>query len=361
MEVIELNKWGIKNDDLPLGIVGPCSAETEEQVMATAEGLVHKNVHVFRAGVWKPRTKPGTFEGVGEPGLKWLCKVRDTYGLKVGTEVANREHVRLALEYDIDVLWVGARTTVNPFAVQELADALKEFGGLDKPVLVKNPINPDLELWIGALERFSAVGVKKLGAIHRGFSTYEKIEYRNVPKWQIPIEFMRRLPNVPMICDPSHIGGKRDLIYDLSQTALNLEFDGLMIESHINPDEAWSDASQQVTPARAIEITEQLEIRNASVDNSDVVNKLSALRKQIDELDHRLISILAQRMDVAKEIGQVKKESNVAVLQVNRWDEIMNERKALALEKGLSESFIQKFLEAVHQESINNQDELMRS
>jgi len=361
MEVIELNKWGIKNDDLPLGIVGPCSAETEEQVMATAEGLVHKNVHVFRAGVWKPRTKPGTFEGVGEPGLKWLCKVRDTYGLKVGTEVANREHVRLALEYDIDVLWVGARTTVNPFAVQELADALKEFGGLDKPVLVKNPINPDLELWIGALERFSAVGVKKLGAIHRGFSTYEKIEYRNVPKWQIPIEFMRRLPNVPMICDPSHIGGKRDLIYDLSQTALNLEFDGLMIESHINPDEAWSDASQQVTPARAVEITEQLEIRNASVENSDVVNKLSALRKQIDELDHRLISILAQRMDVAKEIGQVKKESNVAVLQVNRWDEIMNERKALALEKGLSESFIQKFLEAVHQESINNQDELMRS
>lgn len=361
MEIIELNKWGIKNDELPLGIVGPCSAETEEQMMATAKGLVHKNVHVFRAGVWKPRTKPGTFEGVGEPGLKWLCKVRDTYGLKVGTEVANEEHVRLALKYDIDVLWVGARTTVNPFAVQELADALKKYGGLDKPVLVKNPINPDLELWIGALERFSAVGVKKLGAIHRGFSTYEKIEYRNVPKWQIPIEFMRRLPNVPMICDPSHIGGKRDLIYDLSQTALNLEFDGLMIESHENPDEAWSDASQQVKPARAIEITEELELRKSEAENSGTIKKLSALRKQIDEIDHRLIAILAQRMDVAKEIGQVKKDSNVAVLQVGRWDELVKERVEMAIGKGLSEEFTTRFLAAIHQESINNQDELMHA
>ena len=361
MEIVELNKWGIKNDELPLGIVGPCSAETEEQMMETAAGLVHKNVHVFRAGVWKPRTKPGTFEGVGEPGLKWLCKVRDTYGIKVGTEVATDEHVRLALKYDIDVLWVGARTTVNPFAVQELADALKKYGGLDKPVLVKNPINPDLELWIGALERFSAVGVKKLGAIHRGFSTYEKIEYRNVPKWQIPIEFKRRLPEIPMICDPSHIGGKRDLIYDLSQTALNLEFDGLMIESHRNPDEAWSDASQQVKPARAIEITEELQLRKAEAVNSATINKLSALRKQIDELDHRLIAILAQRMDVAKEIGQVKKDSNVAVLQVGRWDELVKERIEMASGKGLSEEFTTRFLAAVHQESINNQDKLMHS
>ena len=360
MEVLELKSWGIKDDNLPLGIVGPCSAETEEQMMATAKDLVHKNVHVFRAGVWKPRTKPGSFEGVGEPGLKWLCKVRDTYGIKVGTEVATDEHVRLALNYDIDVLWVGARTTVNPFAVQELADALKKYGGLDKPVLVKNPINPDLELWIGALERFSAVGVKKIGAIHRGFSTYEKIEYRNVPKWQIPIEFMRRLPNVPMICDPSHIGGKRDLIYDICQTALNLEFDGLMIESHENPDEAWSDASQQVKPARAIEITEELALRKSKAENSSTINKLSALRKQIDELDHRLIAILAQRMGVAKEIGEVKKESNVAVLQASRWDDLVNDRTEKAIAQGLSESFIKRFLEAIHQESINNQDELMK-
>jgi chorismate mutase len=360
MEVLELNKWGIKDDKLPLGIVGPCSAETEEQMMATAKDLVHKNVHVFRAGVWKPRTKPGTFEGVGEPGLKWLCKVRDTYGMKVGTEVATDEHVRLALKYDIDVLWVGARTTVNPFAVQELADALKKYGGLDKPVLVKNPINPDLELWIGALERFSAVGVTKLGAIHRGFSTYEKIQYRNVPKWQIPIEFKRRLPEVPMICDPSHIGGKRDLIYDISQTALNLEFDGLMIESHENPDEAWSDASQQVKPERAIEITEELQLRKHEAVNSVTINKISALRKQIDEIDHRLIAILAQRMDVAKEIGQVKKESNVAVLQAGRWDDLVHDREEMAISKGLSPEFTKRFLEAIHQESINNQDKLMK-
>ncbi|MEN8138437.1 MAG: chorismate mutase [Bacteroidota bacterium] len=360
MEIVKLEDWGIKNNNIPLGIVGPCSAETEEQMMATAKDLVHKNVHVFRAGVWKPRTKPGTFEGVGEPGLKWLNKVRDTYGLKVGTEVATDEHVRLALQYDIDVLWVGARTTVNPFAVQEIADALKKYGGLDKPVLVKNPINPDLDLWIGALERFSAVGVKKLGAIHRGFSTYEKIQYRNVPKWQIPIEFKRRLPEVPMICDPSHIGGKRDLIFDISQTALNLEFDGLMIESHENPDEAWSDASQQVIPERAIEITEQLHLRKHEAENATTINKLSALRKQIDELDHRLIAMLAQRMDVAKEIGLLKKESNVAVLQANRWDDIVHDRHDMGVEKGLSEEFMKRVFEAIHQESINKQDKLMK-
>ncbi|MCK5781544.1 MAG: bifunctional 3-deoxy-7-phosphoheptulonate synthase/chorismate mutase type II [Flavobacteriales bacterium] len=360
MDIIALNDWGIKDDNLPLGIVGPCSAETEEQMMATAKDLVHKNVHVFRAGVWKPRTKPGTFEGVGEPGLKWLNKVRDTYGLKVGTEVANDEHVRLALEYDIDVLWIGARTSVNPFAIQEIADALKKYGGLDKPVLVKNPINPDLELWIGALERFAAVGVKKLGAIHRGFSTYEKIQYRNIPKWQIPIEFKRRLPEVPMICDPSHIGGKRDLIYDISQTALNLEFDGLMIESHENPDEAWSDASQQVKPARAIEITELLHMRNHKVENSAASNKIDALRKQIDELDHQLIAMLSQRMDVAKQIGEVKKESNVAVLQASRWDDIVHDRKNMGKDKGLSEEFIRRVFEAIHQESINKQDKLMK-
>lgn len=360
MEVIDLNKWGIKEDNLPLGIVGPCSAETEEQMMNTAKDLVHKNVHVFRAGVWKPRTKPGTFEGVGEPGLKWLCKVRDTYGIKVGTEVANEEHVRLALKYDIDVLWVGARTTVNPFAVQELADALKKYGGLDKPVLVKNPINPDLELWIGALERFSAVGVKKLGAIHRGFSTYEKIKYRNIPNWQIPIEFKRRLPQIPMICDPSHIGGKRDLIFDISQTALNLEFDGLMIESHEDPDKAWSDASQQVKPNRAIEITEDLLVRRQTSNNSKTDEKIDALREQIDELDHRLLAMLGNRMDIAREIGSVKKDSNLAVLQSNRWDSIVKDRIKLGVKEGLSQEFVTKVLKAIHQESINKQDKLMK-
>jgi len=360
MEIIDLKNWGLVNGDIPLGIVGPCSAETEEQVMETAKDLIHKNVHVFRAGIWKPRTKPGSFEGVGEPGLKWLRKVRDTYGLKVGTEVATDEHVRLALENEMDLLWVGARTTVNPFAVQEIADALKKYGGLDVPVLVKNPINPDLELWIGALERLNAVGVKKLGAIHRGFSTYEKIKYRNVPKWQIPIEFKRRLPNVPMICDPSHISGRRDLIFDISQTALNLEFNGLMIESHCSPDDAWSDASQQVTPKKAVEITEELHLRNHAADNSQTQRKINALRKQIDELDHRIIAMIAQRMDVAKEIGKTKKESNVAVLQVERWEEIIKDRHDMAISKGLSDEFTKKLFEAVHQESINNQDELMK-
>lgn len=360
MEILDFDKWEIKDDNLPLGIMGPCSAETEEQMMNTAKELVHKNVHIFRAGVWKPRTKPGSFEGVGEPGLKWLCKVRDTYGLKVGTEVANDEHVRLALKYDIDVLWIGARTTVNPFAVQELADALKKYGGLDKPVLVKNPVNPDIDLWIGALERFNAVGVKKLGAIHRGFSTYEKTQYRNSPKWQIPIEFKRRLPNVLMICDPSHIGGSRDLIFDISQTALNLNFEGLMIESHQDPNEAWSDASQQVTPSKAIEITEKLQLRAHEVKNSKTLNALNAMRKQIDEIDHMLIAMISQRMEIAKGIGRIKKDSNVAVLQVGRWDSIIDDREKVALENGLSKKFIKRFLEAIHQESINNQNELMK-
>ncbi|MCK5824379.1 MAG: bifunctional 3-deoxy-7-phosphoheptulonate synthase/chorismate mutase type II [Ichthyobacteriaceae bacterium] len=361
MDTVDLKDWGLKGDDsLPLGIVGPCSAETEEQVMATAKDLIHKNVHVFRAGVWKPRTKPGTFEGVGEPGLQWLNKVRDTYGLKVGTEVATRDHVRLAIQYKMDMLWVGARTTVNPFAVQEIADAIKEFGGLDIPVLVKNPINPDLDLWIGGLERLNAVGVKKLGAIHRGFSTYEKIQYRNAPKWQIPIEFKRRLPNIPVICDPSHIAGNRELLFSISQTALNLNFDGLMIESHVNPDEAWSDAKQQVVPARAIEMTEELQLRKEQAENTAEVKKLDALRTQIDELDHRLIAILGQRMDVARQIGEVKKSSNVAVLQANRWDELLEDRKQKGEAAGLSDKFTKKFLDAVHEESINKQDKLMK-
>jgi chorismate mutase len=360
MEIVKLNEWGIKNDQIPLGIVGPCSAETEEQVMATAKDLIHKNVHVFRAGVWKPRTKPGSFEGVGEPGLKWLQKVKKEYGIKVGTEVATEQHVKLAIEHGIDMLWIGARTTVNPFAVQEIADAIKKYDGLDIPVLIKNPINPDLELWIGAFERLNKVGVKKLGAIHRGFSTYEKINYRNVPKWQIPIEFKRRLPNIPMICDPSHIGGKRDLIYDISQTALNLEFDGLMIESHVDPDNAWSDASQQVTPINAVQITEKLHLRNHAAENSKVTNKIEALRKQIDELDHRIIAMLAQRMDVAKQIGETKKESNVAILQVDRWSELVSDRKKQGESEGLSDEFVTKVLEAIHQESINNQNKLMR-
>jgi chorismate mutase len=357
MELLPIDKWGINKDGEPLGIMGPCSAETEEQMLSTAKELVHKNTHIFRAGVWKPRTRPNSFEGVGEIGLKWLSEVKKQTGMLVATEVASAEHVRLALKYGIDVLWIGARTSVNPFAVQEIADALY---GRDKIVLVKNPINPDLELWIGALERLNQAGIKKLGAIHRGFSTYEKLNFRNAPKWQIPIELKRRYPDLPIICDPSHIGGSRELIYDISQTALNLEMDGLMIESHIDPDCALSDAKQQVTPDVAKKITEKLLLRNHKLKDSGRVNQLNNLRQQIDELDHQLISVFAQRMERVKDIGELKKEGNVAVLQTDRWSEIVEDRVNSGVGNGLSDIFIKKIFEAIHQESINKQNAIVK-
>ncbi len=336
----------------PLVIAGPCSAETEEQVMETAKQLASKGIKIFRAGIWKPRTKPGGFEGVGTDGLAWLKRVKEETGMYVSTEVATQKHVYEALKYNIDMLWIGARTTANPFAVQEVADALK---GTDIPVLVKNPVNPDLELWIGAIERLYNAGVKKLGVIHRGFSSYDKKIYRNLPQWHIPIELHRRLPELPMICDPSHIGGKRELIASLSQQAMDLNFDGLIVESHCNPDCAWSDKEQQLTPDVLDYMLNLLVIR----DTKQTTENLSELRKQIDEMDDQLLEVLAKRMRISNEIGVYKKEHNMPVLQTPRYDEILNKRIAMAKQLGMSEEFMKVVLEAIHEESVRVQIEIM--
>ncbi len=332
----------------PFVIAGPCSAETEEQVMSAARQLSANGVKVLRAGIWKPRTKPGGFEGVGSEGLAWLKKVKQETGMYVSTEVATQKHVYEALKFGVDLLWIGARTTANPFAVQEIAEALQ---GVDIPVLVKNPVNPDLELWIGALERLSNVGLTKLGAIHRGFSSYDKKIYRNLPQWHIPIELKRRYPDLPILCDPSHIGGKRDLILPLSQQAMDLNYEGLIIESHCDPDNAWSDASQQVTPNRLKEILETLVIRDRKQSTED----LSDLRKQIDELDDQLLELLAKRMRVSCEIGTFKKEHNMTVVQTGRYDEILNTRIAQAEAMSMNADFIRTILEAIHEESVRQQ------
>ena len=292
------------DNERPVVIAGPCSAETEEQVMTTATQLAKKGCHMFRAGVWKPRTKPGGFEGNGEKALPWMKRVKEETGMLVTTEVATPEHVELALKYGIDILWIGARTSANPFAMQALADSLR---GVDVPVLVKNPVNPDLELWIGALERINQAGIKRLAAIHRGFSSYDKKIYRNLPMWQIPIELRRRIPSLPILCDPSHIGGRRELVAPLCQQAMDLGFDGLIVESHCEPDMAWSDAAQQVTPDVLDYILSLLVIRDESVSTEDI----RELRKQIDELDNQLMDLLAKRMRVCREIGQFKKEHNI--------------------------------------------------
>lgn len=305
--------------------------------------------------MWKPRTRPGSFEGVGEEALKWLQRVRQETGLKIGTEVANAEHVRLALKYDVDVLWIGARTTASPFTMQELAEVLRDT---DKVVLVKNPMNPDLDLWLGALERLNVCGVRKLGAIHRGFSSYAKTKYRNVPQWEIPIELRRRHPELPIICDPSHISGCRELVMPVSQMALNLHFDGLMIETHCNPDAAWSDASQQLLPERTKEMTEELYLRSGSASGEDAV-RLSALRQQIDEIDAQLISMMATRMKVAREIGRVKRDSNMPILQSSRWEDVLGRSVAEGVKQGMSGEFVRRIFEAVHQESIEQQNAVM--
>jgi chorismate mutase len=306
--------------DHPLVIAGPCSAETEEQVLKIAHDLKDTDVNYYRAGIWKPRTRPGMFEGVGAIGLKWLQKVKEETGFKTATEVANRAHVDLALEYDVDLLWIGARSTVSPFIVQEIADALE---GTDKIVLVKNPVNPDLALWLGAVERLYTANIKNLGVIHRGFSTYEKTKYRNIPEWQMAVELQSKFPDLPIINDPSHITGKRDMIFDVSQTALDLNFDGLMIETHNDPDNAWSDAAQQVTPAALVQIMKDLKIRKETDEETEYNNKLSQLRAQIDMIDNQLIDILGKRMKTSDKIGALKKQKNVAVLQTNRWNTIL--------------------------------------
>ena len=340
----------------PLVIAGPCSAETEAQVLKIAHELKDSDVNYYRAGIWKPRTRPGNFEGVGALGLKWLQKVKAETGLKTATEVANRAHVELALEHDIDLLWIGARSTVSPFIVQEIADALQ---GTDKIVLIKNPVNPDLALWLGAVERLKSANIQNLGVIHRGFSTYGKSKYRNNPEWQLAIELQTKFPDLPLINDPSHITGKRDMVFDVSQTALDLNFDGLMIETHTDPDNAWSDAAQQITPETLIQYTKDLKIRRESITEADYTKELQKLRAQIDVADNQLLENLGKRMLVAEAIGQLKKEKNVAVLQSKRWNEILGKMVLDGEQHNLSEEFILKLFKAIHQESINHQKQIL--
>lgn len=350
---LELEALNLPSDNKrPFVIAGPCSAETEEQVMTTATQLAEKGCHMFRAGVWKPRTKPGGFEGNGEPALKWMAEAKKETGMMMCTEVATPEHVELAMKYGIDVMWIGARTSANPFAMQELADAMK---GIEIPIMVKNPVNPDLELWIGALERINLAGVKKLGAIHRGFSSYDKKIYRNLPMWQIPIELRRRIPELPIVCDPSHIGGRRELVAPLCQQAMDLGFDGLIVESHCNPDCAWSDAKQQVTPDVLDYILTLLQVR----DETTTTENIKLLRKQIDEQDDKLLDLLSQRFRVCREIGQYKKEHNMTVLQTGRYNEILDKRGAQGALCGMSEQFVKTVFEAIHEESVRQQLEII--
>ena len=350
---LELAPLNLPSDnERPFVIAGPCSAETEEQVMTTARELAMKGCHNFRAGVWKPRTKPGGFEGHGEPALVWLKQVKDDTKMLVSTEVATPEHVELCLKYGIDILWIGARTSANPFAMQAIADSLK---GVDVPVFVKNPVNPDLELWIGAMERLNAAGIKRMAAIHRGFTAYEKVIYRNLPMWHIPIELMRRIPNLPIFCDPSHMGGRRELVAPLSQQAMDLGFYGLMIETHCEPDRAWSDAKQQITPDVLSFILDKLVIRNTN----EATESLRALRKQIDELDDKIVEVLSKRMRVSREIAEYKKEHNMAVVQPGRYDEIINKRGAQGTLCGMSGDFMRSIFESIHEESVRQQIELI--
>ena len=352
---LELNPITLPSDnDRMFVIAGPCSAESEEQIMCTARELASKGCHNFRAGVWKPRTKPGGFEGHGEPALQWMKQVKEETHMKVGTEVATPEHVELAMKYGMDILWIGARTSANPFAMQALADSMK---GIEVPVLVKNPVNPDLELWIGALERLNAAGIKNLGVIHRGFSSYDKTIYRNLPMWQIPIELRRRIPELPIICDPSHMGGRRELVAPLCQQALDLGFDGLMVESHCDPDKAWSDAKQQVTPDVLDYILSILQVREVK----ENVEGINTLRKQIDGLNNELINLLSKRMRVCREIGQYKKDHSMTVLQTGRYNEILDKRGAQGALCGMSADFVKNIFEHIHEESVRQQIEIINS
>lgn len=332
----------------PIVIAGPCSAETEEQVMETAKDLANKGIKIFRAGIWKPRTKPGGFEGVGVEGLAWLKRVQKETGMYVSTEVATKDHVFEALKAGVDILWIGARTSANPFAVQEIADALK---GVDIPVLIKNPVNPDLELWIGAIQRIYNAGIRRIGVIHRGFSSYDKKMYRNSPLWHIPIELRRRIPNMPIFCDPSHIGGKRELVAPLCQQAMDLSFDGLIVESHCNPDCAWSDASQQVTPDVLDYVLNLLVIR----DSTQTTENLSELRRQIDCIDEQLLELLAKRMRISREIGIYKKEHNMPILQSPRYSEILEKRSNMGEQMDLNTEFVKEILKNIHEESVRQQ------
>ena len=350
---LDLKPLALPQDNERLTVIaGPCSAETEEQVITTARQLAGRGCHIFRAGVWKPRTKPGGFEGNGEAALPWLQRVKEETHMMVATEVATPEHVELALKYGVDVFWIGARTSANPFAMQAIADSMK---GIDVPVLVKNPVNPDLELWIGAMERLNQAGIKRIAAIHRGFSSYDKKIYRNLPMWQIPIELRRRVPDLPLFCDPSHIGGKRELVAPLCQQAMDLGMNGLIVECHCDPDKAWSDAKQQVTPDILAYILSLLVLRDEKVTTEGI----SLMRKQIDELDNQLMELLAKRMKVCREIGEYKKKHNMTVLQTSRYNEILNKRGAQGSLWGMAPDFIKTVFEAVHEESVRQQMDII--
>jgi len=355
LSITPMSEWGLGLGDR-VNISGPCSAETPEQVMQTVQGVAKHDVQIIRAGIWKPRTRPNSFEGVGSVGLKWLKDAGKAVDKPVCCEVANVKHVYEALRGGINILWIGARTTTNPFAVQEIADALD---GVDIPVMVKNPVNPDLNLWLGALERLNKKGITKLAAIHRGFSVHNEKKYRNNPMWQIPIELKRKLPGMPLICDPSHICGNRSLLQQVSQKALDLNFDGLMLESHITPDKALSDAKQQVTPERLGEILGELTYRNLTSDNPQFTSQLEHLRDEIDDLDHKIIDQLVKRMGIARQIGLYKKENNITILQPGRWEEIISDRVGYGKKQGLSDDLLGEILKLIHQESIRHQTKVM--
>lgn len=347
-----------KKNNRPFLIAGPCSAETEEQVMAVAHGLAPLGVDLFRAGVWKPRTRPGAFEGNGAVALPWLRRVKEETGLRTTIEVANGNQVYEALKHGVDVLWIGARSTVNPFSVQEIADALR---GVDVPVLIKNPVNPDLELWMGAIERIQQAGVTRIGAIHRGFSAYAKSKFRNAPYWEIPIELRRRMPDLPLICDNSHICGNREDLLEVAQQALDLNYDGLMTEVHTTPDAAWSDAKQQITPFIYGELLSRLIVRRETTDNAEFLEHIENVRHKIDEVDLELLNLLSRRMRFAEDIGRYKQRNNISILQASRWNEILEKAFSQGRERGLSEDFVEKFLSAVHQESIAHQQSVMQT
>jgi len=359
ISVIPPAQWlGLKENE-PLIIAGPCSAETEAQVLATAHMLAKdKRVKAFRAGVWKPRTRPNSFEGVGLESLSWLQKVKQETGLPVATEIANAQHAEACLKAGIDILWIGARSTVNPFLVQEIADALQ---GTDVPVLIKNPINPDIELWIGAVERLQNAGLHKLVAVHRGFSSPIKGRYRNPPEWHIAIEMMRRIPGLPMICDPSHICGNTHLLLHVAQTAFDMKMDGLIIETHPNPKEAWSDAKQQVTPAELWDIFDSLVLRNSTINTEEFLNHLTALRRQIDLIDDRIIETFAERMDLVRQVGEYKRDHNVSILQIARWAEILEQRQRQGKRIGLPEHLVEDLFNLIHNSSISLQESIFRA
>ncbi len=358
-DIVSLSSWDMVKKDTPIAIAGPCSAESEEQLLGTcAEINKHIDITMFRAGIWKPRTRPGSFEGVGEEGLKWVKTVKDELKKPFTVEVANAQHVELALKYGVDVLWIGARSTVNPFTMQEIADALK---GVKIPVIIKNPINPDLALWMGGIERIYNSGIRQIAALHRGFSSYDEKKYRNAPMWQLAIELKSKMPHLPMLCDPSHIGGTRDLIYPVSQKAIDLNYDGLMIETHIDPDNAWSDAKQQVTPKRLAEILNEVKVRANSSDDAEFNSHLTDLRDKIDRVDKELIGVLATRMEYVEAIGEYKRDNNVTVFQANRWIDIFQSRPEWAGQIGLNKEFTEQLFKLVHDESIRQQTRVLNS